>query len=98
MYFSTILKLSTILKAVLFSILKQKLENAKNLHISLDLSYNNLSGEISASLGNLLKLEALDLSHNQLTREVPPRVGDMSSLGVLDLSYNHLQEKLENFK
>ncbi|KAL1299357.1 hypothetical protein AAHE18_18G103500 [Arachis hypogaea] len=87
MYYSTILELSTILKAVIFHT-KTEIEKLQNLQINLDLRYNNLSSEIPAFLGNLLKLEALDLSHNQLTGEVPPQVGDMSSLRVLDLSYN----------
>ncbi|KDP43119.1 hypothetical protein JCGZ_26652 [Jatropha curcas] len=66
----------------------------KNLQIMLDLSYNNLSGQIPPSIGTLSKLEALVLSHNHLVGEVPVQVAEMSSLGKLDLSFNNLQGKL----
>ncbi|CAL9016324.1 unnamed protein product [Prunus brigantina] len=71
-----------------------ELGQLQNLQSILDLSYNNLSGQIPASIGTLTKLEALDLSHNQLVGEVPSPVAGMISLGKLNLSYNNLQGKL----
>ena len=43
----------------------------------LDLSANNLSGEIPAELGNLANLAGLSLAHNSLTGEIPPELGQI---------------------
>ncbi|EAY78126.1 hypothetical protein OsI_33173 [Oryza sativa Indica Group] len=47
---------------------------------SLDLSENNLSGEIPSSISNLTYLSSLDLSYNHLTGRIP-------SGGQLDILY-----------
>ena len=59
---------------------------------SLDLSNNNLQGEIDFILG-LEKLEALDLSKNLLGEErgIPEFIGDLSNLRTLNLSGNKLK-------
>ncbi|KAL1556096.1 Receptor-like protein kinase BRI1-like 3 [Salvia divinorum] len=59
--------------------------------IYLDLSYNQLSGAIPASLGSMVYLQVLNLGHNSLTGEIPSSVGGLKSAGVLDLSHNNLQ-------
>lgn len=61
---------------------------------AIDLSNNQLSGEIPASLGNLMFVNGIDLSNNQLSGEVPVeffsigRIGPASTLQVMDLSGN----------
>ena len=57
---------------------------------SLNLSGNQLSGEIPPELGNYEVLEFLDLSGNQLGGEIPSHLGDLASLTSLDLSDNQL--------
>ena len=39
--------------------------------ITLDIGYNQLTGEIPPELGNLTNLTSLDLGSNQLTGEIP---------------------------
>ena len=56
----------------------------------LDLSYNQLTGEIPTELGSLTSLEWLDLSSNQLTGEIPTELGSLISLEVLALVGNQL--------
>ena len=56
----------------------------------LDLSSNQLSGEIPAELGNLTNLEWLNLQSNQLTGEIPAELGDLTNLRLLDFWLNQL--------
>ena len=60
----------------------------------LDLSYNQLSGEIPAELANLAHLYDLDLSDNQLSGEIPAELGNLPNLGWLDLSDNQLSGEI----
>ncbi|KAM3741987.1 hypothetical protein ACB098_07G038200 [Castanea mollissima] len=57
---------------------------------SLDLSGNNLSGEIPANITSLLKLGIMNLSMNHLTGKIPESTGNLRSLESLDLSRNQL--------
>ncbi|KAM5579371.1 receptor-like protein EIX1 [Rosa sericea] len=57
---------------------------------SLDLSNNNLSGEMPRELTSLIKLWTLNLSMNHLTGAMPSRIGSMESIETLDLSINQL--------
>ena len=57
---------------------------------SLDLSYNNLSGEIPIELTSLLKLGTLNLSSNNLGGTIPEKIGNLQWLETLDLSRNKL--------
>ncbi|KAG6493581.1 receptor-like protein EIX1 [Zingiber officinale] len=57
---------------------------------SLDLSNNNLSGEIPNELTGLLGLHFLNLSMNHLTGRIPEKIGGMAQLESLDLSMNNL--------
>ncbi|XP_062008629.1 receptor-like protein EIX1 isoform X1 [Rosa rugosa] len=57
---------------------------------SLDLSNNNLSGEMPRELTSLIKLWTLNLSMNHLTGVIPSRIGRMESIETLDLSLNQL--------
>ena len=60
------------------------------LYSLLDLSMNQLSGEIPASLGRLKGLKILNISHNIFFGKVPVTLGDLQSLESLDLSHNKL--------
>ncbi|CAI9290199.1 unnamed protein product [Lactuca saligna] len=54
----------------------------------IDLSRNNLTGQIPYELTNLCELLALNLSNNALLGEIPQQVGQMKKLLALDLSRN----------
>ncbi|KAG8381290.1 hypothetical protein BUALT_Bualt06G0107100 [Buddleja alternifolia] len=58
--------------------------------VNLDLSNNNLVGEIPLELTNLSALIGLNLSHNHLEGNIPAKIGDLKSLESLDLSSNNL--------
>ncbi|XP_026398172.1 probable leucine-rich repeat receptor-like protein kinase At5g63930 isoform X2 [Papaver somniferum] len=57
---------------------------------AIDLSCNNLDGNISKEISLLKGLYMLNLSHNHFTGNIPANIGDMSSLESLDLSWNGL--------
>ncbi|BAU03450.1 hypothetical protein VIGAN_UM108000 [Vigna angularis var. angularis] len=57
---------------------------------SIDLSSNQLSGEIPKEIEGLFGLVSLNLSRNQLTGKIPSNVGKLTSLEFLDLSQNQL--------
>ncbi|OMP04471.1 hypothetical protein COLO4_09595 [Corchorus olitorius] len=56
----------------------------------IDLSNNNLSGEITEGVVNLQYLVSLNLSHNHLSGRIPKGIGAMNSLEALDFSQNQL--------
>ncbi|CAJ2658757.1 unnamed protein product [Trifolium pratense] len=56
----------------------------------IDLSKNNLSGEIPEKITQLIHLGALNLSWNHLTGDIPNNIGSLKDLESLDLSHNHL--------
>ncbi|RVW19300.1 LRR receptor-like serine/threonine-protein kinase FLS2 [Vitis vinifera] len=57
---------------------------------SIDLSRNNLLGEIPKEITDLLELVSLNLSRNNLTGLIPTTIGQLKSLEILDLSQNEL--------
>ncbi|KOM28051.1 hypothetical protein LR48_Vigan492s001500 [Vigna angularis] len=57
---------------------------------SIDLSNNQLSGEIPKEIEGLFGLVSLNLSRNQLKGKIPSNVGELTSLEFLDLSRNQL--------
>ncbi|KAF8391022.1 hypothetical protein HHK36_023322 [Tetracentron sinense] len=57
---------------------------------SIDLSSNNLWGEIPEGLTMLLGLGTLNLSNNHLTGKIPEKIGSLRWLETLDLSRNQL--------
>ncbi|XP_057433634.1 receptor-like protein EIX2 [Lotus japonicus] len=57
---------------------------------NLDLSSNNLSGEIPPEVFNLVQLKSLNLSRNHLTGKIPREIGHMKNLESIDLSSNKL--------
>ena len=60
----------------------------------LDLSCNNLTGEIPRELGMLSSIHALNLSHNQLKGPIPKSFSNLSQIESLDLSYNTLSGEI----
>ncbi|RCV38576.1 hypothetical protein SETIT_8G153600v2, partial [Setaria italica] len=62
--------------------------------VSIDLSFNHLSGEIPEEMASLNALLNLNLSWNHLRGEVPEKIGLMKSLESLDLSNNVLSGEI----
>ncbi|GKE81252.1 leucine-rich repeat-containing protein [Tanacetum coccineum] len=54
----------------------------------LDLAYNEFTGTIPESIGNLTKLTYLDLSKNKFSGIIPKSIGSLTKLTWLDLSDN----------
>ncbi|XP_039126341.1 receptor-like protein EIX2 [Dioscorea cayenensis subsp. rotundata] len=61
---------------------------------SIDLSMNQLSGQIPVELGSLHGLKSLNLSGNHLTGHIPASIGGLYSLESLDLSANSLEGEI----
>ncbi|CAN1190452.1 Receptor-like protein EIX2 [Linum perenne] len=57
---------------------------------SIDLSWNNFSGEIPKQIANLVALHYLNLSHNSFSGSIPGNLDAMASLESLDMSENQL--------
>ncbi|QHO14616.1 LRR receptor-like serine/threonine-protein kinase [Arachis hypogaea] len=64
--------------------------NQMVVHSTIDLSKNDLTGEIPEKLSELVHLGALNLSWNHLTGNIPSNIGSLTDLESLDLSHNHL--------
>ncbi|KAH6785838.1 hypothetical protein C2S51_038293 [Perilla frutescens var. frutescens] len=63
---------------------------------NIDLSKNNLSGDLPKELTSLVELRSLNLSENQLNGVIPDNIGDMRQLECLDLSVNLLSGQIPN--
>lgn len=61
-----------------------------NYNSGIDLSSNNLEGNIPEEICLLQGLSTLNLSHNFLSGVIPQSVGSMVGLGALDFSFNKL--------
>ncbi|KAJ4967598.1 hypothetical protein NE237_019447 [Protea cynaroides] len=61
-----------------------------NFMSGIDLSCNNLTGDIPHEIGDLYEIHALNLSHNQLTGSIPKSFSNLKQIESLDLSYNKL--------
>lgn len=62
--------------------------------IELDLSQNQLSGEVPAQIGRLTDLQKLNLWGNQLQGEIPPTIGSLTNLSSLSFWGNHLEGEI----
>ncbi|CAI9290220.1 unnamed protein product [Lactuca saligna] len=71
-------------------------EFIKNLGLlkSIDLSSNNLTGQIPYEVTKLYGLRALNLSQNGLHGEIPEKIGQLKQLETLDLSRNNLSGEM----
>ncbi|PQP96438.1 LRR receptor-like serine/threonine-protein kinase FLS2 [Prunus yedoensis var. nudiflora] len=74
----------------------QDLDYYKTLDLvySIDLSSNNLEGEIPEGIISLIGLGTLNFSMNQLSGSIPSKIGNLHLLETLDLSYNHLSGQI----
>ncbi|KAK2387415.1 receptor protein EIX2 [Trifolium repens] len=57
---------------------------------TIDLSANNLSGEVPLELFQLAQVQTLNLSHNNFIGTLPKTIGGMKNIESLDLSNNKL--------
>ncbi|CAJ2653686.1 unnamed protein product [Trifolium pratense] len=64
-------------------------KNNKLILRSIDLSSNQLTGDIPEEIGNLIELVSLNLSSNNLSGEITSKIGRLTSLDSLDLSRNY---------
>ncbi|RVW13686.1 Receptor like protein 42 [Vitis vinifera] len=64
------------------------------LFTSIDLSRNNLEGEIPEVMGDLTLLYVLNLSGNGFTGHIPSSLGQLRQLESLDLSTNKLSGEI----
>ncbi|WVZ69812.1 hypothetical protein U9M48_018541 [Paspalum notatum var. saurae] len=62
--------------------------------VALDLSHNNLVGEIPNEITSLVGLRSLNISYNQLSSKIPEEIGQLRSLESFDLSWNKLSGKI----
>ncbi|KAL1204497.1 Receptor-like protein 9a [Cardamine amara subsp. amara] len=65
-------------------------ERSSNFMSGLDLSNNELSGEIPKELGDLQRMRALNLSHNSLSGLIPESFSNLTDIESIDLSFNVL--------
>ncbi|KAL7218736.1 hypothetical protein ACSBR2_011919 [Camellia fascicularis] len=56
----------------------------------LNLSNNDISGQIPTCLGHLTNLESLDLLENKLSTEIPQQLALLTFLAFLNVSNNNL--------
>ncbi|CAA0824285.1 disease resistance family protein / LRR family protein [Striga hermonthica] len=61
---------------------------------NIDLSMNNLSGDIPMEITSLVELRSLNLSRNNLTGSIPDNIGNMKQLESLDFSMNSLSGEI----
>ncbi|CAL2234900.1 unnamed protein product [Prunus armeniaca] len=56
----------------------------------MNISHNNLYGEISNNWGQYPKLKTILMAGNNLSGSIPPEIGNATQIHVLDLFSNHL--------
>lgn len=59
-----------------------------------DLSHNNLTGAIPATIANITNLQTVDLSRNKLTGGLPKQLSDLPHLVRFNISHNQLSGDL----
>ncbi|KAF7093072.1 hypothetical protein CFC21_095505 [Triticum aestivum] len=78
----------------LFGSILSELFSISTLSKGLDLSYNQLSGNIPTRIGSLMNLNSLSISNNQLSGEIPSTLGQCLLLESLSLEANLLRGKI----
>ncbi|KAL1327980.1 hypothetical protein AAHE18_13G342200 [Arachis hypogaea] len=61
---------------------------------SLDLSGLGLSGQLSSSIGNLIRLRVLNMSSNNIEGVIPSNITLLTQLQILDLSSNKIVSRI----
>ncbi|KAF2320921.1 hypothetical protein GH714_031920 [Hevea brasiliensis] len=77
----------------LYGSIPQELGQLKDL-VSLDLSFDILTGPIPSSLGDLPNLKSLSLTLNSFNGLIPKELGQLKDLVTLDLSNNKLVDPI----
>ena len=62
--------------------------------VELDLSDNELTGEIPTAIGNLTALETLKLNNNKLTGNLPETITNLTKLSTLTIAHNELDGEI----
>lgn len=62
-----------------------------NTVVALQLTHNNLTGELPASIGDLRNLKVLNLHNNTIKGNLPVSIGNLSNLKSLNISLNTFQ-------
>ncbi|KAJ0075463.1 hypothetical protein Patl1_35213 [Pistacia atlantica] len=65
-----------------------------NFMTGMDLSNNDLSGDIPSEIGDLQRIKAMNLSNNFLSRSIPKSFSNLKSIESLDLSHNKLSGQI----
>ncbi|KAL4601379.1 hypothetical protein ACB092_11G268600 [Castanea dentata] len=65
---------------------------------AMNLSHNNLTGQIPIAFSNLKQMESLDLSYNNLNGRIPPQLTDLTSLEVFNVAHNNLSGTMPDRK
>ncbi|KAK1571336.1 hypothetical protein Q3G72_015299 [Acer saccharum] len=77
---------------------KNRYESYKGLilgyMLGIDLSSNELTGDIPTDIGNLQKIIAMNLSRNFLSGSIPESFSNLSNIESLDLSHNKLSGRI----
>uniref|UniRef100_A0A0D3EQY1 non-specific serine/threonine protein kinase n=1 Tax=Oryza barthii TaxID=65489 RepID=A0A0D3EQY1_9ORYZ len=64
--------------------------------VNLDLSCNNIIGQIPEEIGTLVALKNLNLSWNAFSGNIPDKIGALLQVESLDLSHNELSGEIPN--
>lgn len=64
--------------------------------VNLDLSCNNIIGQIPEEIGTLVALKNLNLSRNAFSGNIPDKIGALLQVESLDLSHNELSGEIPN--
>jgi Leucine-rich repeat (LRR) protein len=62
--------------------------------VNIDLSCNNLTGEIPQGISALVALKSLNFSYNHLSGRIPSNIGGIRALESLDLSHNEISGQI----
>ncbi|MDN3724049.1 Two component regulator three Y domain protein [Aequorivita sp. SDUM287046] len=62
-----------------------------NTVTGINMLFNNLTGTLPGSLGQLKNLKKLELSFNQLSGSIPPALGNLENLEILALNATDIQ-------
>ncbi|KAH9667156.1 Receptor-like protein 1 [Citrus sinensis] len=75
---------------------RYELYNGSNLNymVGLDLSCNELTGNVPSEIGDLKKIRGLNLSHNWLSGSIPRSFSNLKMIESLDLSNNRLSGQI----
>lgn len=74
---------------------QERLYTGETIYIvNLDLSCNNLIGDIPEEISNLVQLNSLNLSWNNFSGKIPENIGALAQVESLDLSHNELSGEI----